>query len=92
MESINQLKYLIFLRLYLKISCRFTFQQEDVSIYEFYAEVAGKKISSVCKEKQAAFNMYDDALAGGHGGYLLDKGKKREMGREVTTNQLFIRE
>ena len=53
---------------------RFTFQQEDVSIYEFYAEVAGKKIASVCKEKQAAFNTYDDALAGGHGGYLLDKG------------------
>lgn len=37
----------------------------------------------MCKEKQAAFNTYDDALAGGHGGYLLDKGNERGgRGRE----------
>jgi Vault protein inter-alpha-trypsin domain len=60
---------------------RFTFQQEDVSIYEFYAEIGGKKIVSVCKEKEAAFNLYDDSISAGHGGYLLDKGRREEEKR-----------
>ena len=45
-----------------------------MSVCGFYAEIEGKKIIGVCKEKEAAFNDYDDAIAGGHGGYLLDQG------------------
>ena len=37
---------------------------------------------SVIKEKQAAFNAYDDAISSGGGGYLLDKGMWRREGEE----------
>jgi len=44
-----------------------------VTIYGFYAEINGKKVYEVCKEKQAALETYDDTIAGGHGAYLLEK-------------------
>lgn len=33
---------------------------------------------SVCKEKEEAANKYDDVIAGGHGAYMLTKGKTKK--------------
>lgn len=51
----------------------FTFQQEDVCIYGFEVEIDGKRLTSICKEKEEALNTYDDGIAAGHGAYLLEK-------------------
>lgn len=53
---------------------RFSFFQEGIIIYEFSTEIKGKKIISVCKEKEEAISSYDNSIASGHGGYLLEKG------------------
>ena len=58
----------------LQLHSRFHFQQEDTCIYEFKVETGGRVLVSVCKEKEEAANKYDDAIAGGHGAYMLTKG------------------
>lgn len=42
-------------------------------MYGFTAFINDKKITGVCKEKQAATNNYEDAISEGHGAYLVDK-------------------
>ena len=38
-------------------------------------EIDGKKITGTVKEKEEAKNNYDDAIAEGHGGFLLEQSK-----------------
>lgn len=45
------------------------------AVSTFYAEIDGKKIKSVLKEKEAAKNDYDDAVASGHGAFLAEQGR-----------------
>eukprot|EP01117_Protostelium_nocturnum_P005087 TRINITY_DN1840_c0_g1_i1.p1 TRINITY_DN1840_c0_g1~~TRINITY_DN1840_c0_g1_i1.p1 ORF type:complete len:821 (-),score=233.18 TRINITY_DN1840_c0_g1_i1:83-2461(-) len=46
---------------------------KGAAVCSFVAEIEGKKIRSVLKEKEQAKNEYDDALASGHGAYLSEK-------------------
>eukprot|EP01087_Luapelamoeba_hula_P007563 TRINITY_DN1849_c0_g1_i1.p1 TRINITY_DN1849_c0_g1~~TRINITY_DN1849_c0_g1_i1.p1 ORF type:complete len:911 (+),score=210.03 TRINITY_DN1849_c0_g1_i1:64-2733(+) len=48
----------------------------------FEADVDGKVIVGRCKEKEAAKNIYDDAISEGHGAYLLEQ--------DVTTNMFKV--
>jgi hypothetical protein len=55
----------------------FSFQLPDnCVISNFIAEIDGKKIEGVCKEKEQAKNDYDDAIASGHGSYLLEQNEE----------------
>jgi hypothetical protein len=49
------------------------------SICDFYAEIDDKKVVGQIKEKEAAKDTYDDAIASGHGAYMLEQN-------EVTKN------
>eukprot|EP01118_Nematostelium_gracile_P006839 TRINITY_DN2208_c0_g1_i1.p1 TRINITY_DN2208_c0_g1~~TRINITY_DN2208_c0_g1_i1.p1 ORF type:complete len:913 (-),score=285.21 TRINITY_DN2208_c0_g1_i1:11-2749(-) len=46
------------------------------SVYEFWAEIDGKKVVGTIKEKQKAIETYEDAIASGHGAYLLEQKKE----------------
>jgi hypothetical protein len=41
--------------------------------YQLEVEIDGKKIIGECKAKEDALNAYDDAIASGHGAYLVEK-------------------
>ncbi|KAH3764799.1 Vault protein inter-alpha-trypsin domain [Pelomyxa schiedti] len=55
------------------IEAVYKFAQSEFSVYALEVTVGGRVISSVVREKQAATNQYDDAIASGHGAYLLEK-------------------
>lgn len=46
---------------------------EDAAVCGFSAATDGKKIQGQVEERDKAFDLYDDALARGDGGYLLDE-------------------
>eukprot|EP01117_Protostelium_nocturnum_P002936 TRINITY_DN1386_c0_g1_i1.p1 TRINITY_DN1386_c0_g1~~TRINITY_DN1386_c0_g1_i1.p1 ORF type:complete len:975 (+),score=369.62 TRINITY_DN1386_c0_g1_i1:106-2925(+) len=46
---------------------------QDASVCSFSAEIEGKKIKSILKEKNKAREDFDDAIASGHGAYLAEK-------------------
>ncbi len=46
---------------------------EGAAICGFRADIDGKKIQGQVEERDRAFEIYDDALARGDGGYLLDE-------------------
>ncbi len=39
----------------------------------FWAEIDNNRVEGVVKEKEEAKNTYDDAIASGHGAYLLEE-------------------
>jgi hypothetical protein len=55
-------------------------------VYGFNAEIDGRKYVGSVKEKEEAFNTYDDAIASGHGAALLEKNKKGKL--EATIGNL----
>jgi Ca-activated chloride channel family protein len=46
---------------------------EGAAVCGFSADIDGKKITGHVEEREKAFEMYDDALERGDGGYLLDE-------------------
>lgn len=75
------------------MAIRFKFQQEDTSVYEFKVEIGKKVLVSVCKEKEEAANKYDDAIASGHGAYMLSTGKKeKEKKDQYQRKEIHARE
>jgi hypothetical protein len=46
---------------------------KGIKITDFHAEIDGKKVIGQVKEKEQARNDYDDAIASGHGAYLLEQ-------------------
>ncbi len=52
---------------------RFTYSQERCCVYYFESQVGSKKYVGVCKEKEKAQEEYDDAIAQGHGAYLMEQ-------------------
>jgi len=50
--------------------------EENAAVSDFVAEIDGKKIRGTIKEKEEAKDTYDDAIAGGHGAYLLEQVSK----------------
>ncbi|KAH3731904.1 von Willebrand factor type A domain [Pelomyxa schiedti] len=55
------------------IEAVFKFAPGECSVYELEVRVADRVIKGVIQEKQSAANKYDDAIASGHGAYLLEK-------------------
>lgn len=55
---------------------RFKFEQHNATLTNFTVEVDGKVYKGLCKDFQDAINDYDDAIASGHGAYLVEAGKK----------------
>jgi Ca-activated chloride channel homolog len=55
----------------------------NASIYNFWAEIDGKKIVGKIEEKEKAINKYDDAMASGHGAYLLEQKKQDKFSASV---------
>ena len=54
----------------------YTFPLEESSaVCEFVVELDGKKVVGIIEEKDSAFEKYDQALADGHGAYLLDQDR-----------------
>ncbi|XP_028649381.1 von Willebrand factor A domain-containing protein 5A-like [Erpetoichthys calabaricus] len=52
----------------------FVFPMEDgSSVYDFHAEIGGKRIEAVIKEKQEARDDYDDAISSGQEAFLLEE-------------------
>ena len=45
----------------------------DAAVAGFAAEVDGRRIEGRVEERERAFEIYDDALADGHGAFLLDQ-------------------
>eukprot|EP01114_Cavostelium_apophysatum_P014046 TRINITY_DN3539_c0_g1_i1.p1 TRINITY_DN3539_c0_g1~~TRINITY_DN3539_c0_g1_i1.p1 ORF type:complete len:886 (+),score=216.32 TRINITY_DN3539_c0_g1_i1:162-2819(+) len=48
---------------------------KNITISSFTAIIEGKRIEGVCKEKEKAKDTYDDAIASGHGAYLMEESK-----------------
>src|SRR5512134_4190667 len=46
---------------------------EGAAVCGFEAIIDGTLVVGEVKEREDAFRMYDDAMEGGHGAYLLDK-------------------
>lgn len=46
---------------------------EGAAVCGFEAEIDGRRLSGRVEEREKAFAVYDDALAAGHGSYLLDE-------------------
>ena len=46
---------------------------EGAAVCGFEAEIDGRRLSGRVEERENAFAVYDDALAAGHGAYLLDE-------------------
>ncbi|MCI4355391.1 MAG: VIT and VWA domain-containing protein, partial [Thermoplasmata archaeon] len=46
---------------------------EAVAVCGFEAEIDGRRVAARVEERDKAFETYDDALAAGHGAYLLDQ-------------------
>eukprot|EP01119_Soliformovum_irregulare_P016300 TRINITY_DN4699_c0_g1_i2.p1 TRINITY_DN4699_c0_g1~~TRINITY_DN4699_c0_g1_i2.p1 ORF type:complete len:850 (+),score=284.73 TRINITY_DN4699_c0_g1_i2:75-2624(+) len=56
------------------IEAVFEFPLEDgAAVCNFWAEIDGKKIIGTIKEAEKAKEIYDDAIASGHGAYLLEE-------------------
>lgn len=56
------------------IECVYTFPLDDgAAVCGFEAEIGGTRVVGRVQEREAAFARYDDALAAGHGAYLLDQ-------------------
>ena len=53
--------------LFFKRTCSFTFRQADSVLFSFEAQVDGKRVVGVCKEKESAFQSFDDSISSGHG-------------------------
>ncbi len=52
----------------------YTFPLEEGSaVAGFEVEIGGRRVSGEVEERDKAFRLYDEALAKGHGGYLLDE-------------------
>eukprot|EP01114_Cavostelium_apophysatum_P024203 TRINITY_DN940_c0_g1_i3.p1 TRINITY_DN940_c0_g1~~TRINITY_DN940_c0_g1_i3.p1 ORF type:complete len:876 (-),score=276.34 TRINITY_DN940_c0_g1_i3:53-2680(-) len=49
---------------------------KNFTISSFAAIVEGKRIEGTCKEKEKAKDTYDDAIASGHGAYLMEQSKE----------------
>lgn len=49
--------------------------EEGSAVCGFEAEVDGRRITGRVEEREAAFDRYDEALAGGHGAFLLDQDR-----------------
>eukprot|EP01105_Mastigella_eilhardi_P025760 TRINITY_DN7111_c0_g1_i1.p1 TRINITY_DN7111_c0_g1~~TRINITY_DN7111_c0_g1_i1.p1 ORF type:complete len:835 (+),score=180.17 TRINITY_DN7111_c0_g1_i1:81-2585(+) len=58
------------------------------SVTDFAAYVDGREIKGVLKEKQAAKDKYDDAIAGGGGAYLLEEDKEKPNVFSVSVGNL----
>jgi Ca-activated chloride channel family protein len=61
------------------IEATFKFQVEEAVMYGFTVKTPAKTVVGQCKTKEEAQNEYDDAIASGHGAYLLEKVPKRDM-------------
>ena len=48
---------------------------EQAAVCEFEAEIQGKRVVGVAKEKNQAKVEYDQAVSKGDGAYLLEQGK-----------------
>lgn len=48
---------------------------QNYCVTDFTCEVDGKVLKGECQEKQQAKDTYDDAIAEGHGAYLLEEKK-----------------
>ncbi|KAH3764805.1 Vault protein inter-alpha-trypsin domain [Pelomyxa schiedti] len=53
--------------------------QENATVCAFTANIDGKDIKGKIMEKEAARDRYDNAIASGGGGYLLEESKKQEL-------------
>eukprot|EP01113_Clastostelium_recurvatum_P011179 TRINITY_DN1563_c2_g1_i5.p1 TRINITY_DN1563_c2_g1~~TRINITY_DN1563_c2_g1_i5.p1 ORF type:complete len:1057 (+),score=336.60 TRINITY_DN1563_c2_g1_i5:93-3173(+) len=51
--------------------------QENASVCHFEAFIDGKIVEGLVKEREQARNEYDDAIASGHGAYLLEESKEK---------------
>eukprot|EP01113_Clastostelium_recurvatum_P031022 TRINITY_DN382_c0_g3_i2.p1 TRINITY_DN382_c0_g3~~TRINITY_DN382_c0_g3_i2.p1 ORF type:complete len:371 (-),score=107.97 TRINITY_DN382_c0_g3_i2:8-1120(-) len=51
----------------------FTLQQFDVAVSSFSVKIGERTVHSMCMEKDRAEARYDDAIASGHGGYMLNQ-------------------
>ena len=58
----------------LPLEAVYTFPLEEGSaVTGFEVEIGGRRVKGEVEERDRAFKLYDDALAKGHGGYLLDE-------------------
>ncbi|CAL8070793.1 unnamed protein product [Calicophoron daubneyi] len=51
----------------------FVFPLEDVAVYDFEAEVDGRKIVAKCRPRAEAKTTYDEAVASGHAAFLAEQ-------------------
>lgn len=59
-------------------------------VYYFEALTSdGKKVKAEVKEKEEAFNTYDDAIASGHGAFLVEKTKEIRDAFQVTLGNML---
>lgn len=52
---------------------RFKFEHHDAALTNFQVNVDGVVYSGVCKDTDEAKDDYDDAIAAGHGAYMVEK-------------------
>jgi len=57
----------------------FKFESHNATITNFEVEVNGKVVKGLCTEKHEAQDKYDDAVASGHGAYLVEKDKAEDV-------------
>lgn len=53
------------------------------SVYDFWAEIDGKQVIGTIKEKEKAIETYSDAIASGHGAYLLEETEENKLKASV---------
>lgn len=70
------------------IEATFAFRQKDCCVTGFQAHVDGKKLVGMCKEKHEAEQEYDDAIASGHGAYLMEEKEGGEDEFEISIGNL----
>lgn len=51
----------------------FYFRHYEVALYHFDVKIRDKTVVGKVHEKEKAANIYDDAIASGHGSYLVEK-------------------
>eukprot|EP01113_Clastostelium_recurvatum_P026748 TRINITY_DN3212_c0_g1_i2.p1 TRINITY_DN3212_c0_g1~~TRINITY_DN3212_c0_g1_i2.p1 ORF type:complete len:921 (-),score=240.09 TRINITY_DN3212_c0_g1_i2:11-2773(-) len=62
--------------------------QENASVCGFEALIDGKVIQGTVKEREEARDEYDDALAAGHGAYMLEESKDKPNMFEASIGNL----
>jgi Ca-activated chloride channel family protein len=50
--------------------------ERNSAVCGFFAQIDEQRIDGICKEKEEAKDIYDDAIASGHGAYLLEQSEK----------------